>query len=155
MTTKEEELVNTVARALVDDVIVADDPLFPLMDKHVLAVHINSQHDLLRFSLNDGSTYCVEAAGDCCSSSWFESINDADDLHDAQVVYIASKHISAETLGLDGDEEKVYGYTIATNKGLVDIIFRNSSNGYYGGFLVLSTDSGDTCTIPVRGDWNT
>lgn len=30
----------------------------------------------------------------------------------------------------------LYSYTIETDKGLADIEFRNSSNGYYGGVLI-------------------
>ena len=47
----------------------------------------------------------------------------------------------------DEDEEdgysdviKHYGYTVTTPMGYFDILFRNSSNGYYGGSLDLVDD---------------
>lgn len=52
--------------------------------------------------------------------------------------------------------DEAYGYKIFTDKGQADIIFRNSSNGYYGGSLddvVIDVD------IPVMAkeittDWS-
>jgi len=151
MNEEDNKLVDRIERALLEGSITERHELFPLIGKHVVEVHVNPEHDEMRFTLDDGNVFLVGCDGDCCSHSWFESVNDADDLHDASVAYIVEKDIVWP--GCDGDEEKVYGYTIATSKGFVDLVFRNSSNGYYGGMLTKPSGKGTRCTIPVRGDW--
>jgi hypothetical protein len=56
---------------------------------------------------------------------------------------IGSKILSCECINLDlpqdtrcrQEEDSFYGLKIVTAKGVCDIVFRNSSNGYYGGYL--------------------
>jgi len=156
MSTEDEKIIDRIESALLDGVVGENHPLHVLIGKHIREVHINGAHDLLQFTLADGETILVGCEGDCCSQSWFQSINDADDLHDATVSYAIHKEILWP--GCDGEEEKVYGYMIATDKGYVDLVFRNSSNGYYGGSLVDGVhhhgvwDTKDA--RPVRGDWS-
>ena len=52
--------------------------------------------------------------------------------------------------------DEAYGYKITTDKGHADIIFRNSSNGHYGGWLknanILKEIPNDLKEI--RSDWS-
>lgn len=52
--------------------------------------------------------------------------------------------------------DEAYGYKIFTDKGQADIIFRNSSNGYYGGSLNgVEIDIDIPATAKeITGDWS-
>lgn len=74
------------------------------------------------------------AKGECCSYSWFESINPIENLINKRVIGVEKKE--EECVECNHDEskcEKAYGYTIKTQNGYCDIEFRNSSNTFYGG----------------------
>ena len=95
------------------------------------------------------------AWGDCCSESWFADLTGYDVLIDAQV--ISADAVEWAEAPPDDDRTRqehdvIYGYKIKTTKGYADLIFRNSSNGYYGGAL----DNGDApdATIEIRDDWS-
>ena len=49
--------------------------------------------------------------------------------------------------------DAAYGWKIATNKGYADIVFRNSSNGYYGGEINLMQTPSVAATIAISDDW--
>lgn len=81
-----------------------------------------------------------DADGDCCSVSWFADIVGLRALIGATVSRV--EEIDLETLGYRTDDgrgrqecDQAYGFKIITDKGWVDVIFRNSSNGYYGGSM--------------------
>jgi len=98
-----------------------------------------------------GLSYTVE--GDCCSYSWFESIQGVDALLLGTVTEVEELFIDSWT---DETDELIqsYGFKIKTNKGYATIEFRNSSNGYYGGWC----NPGSTCDAPqipsIQDDWN-
>ncbi len=76
--------------------------------------------------------------GDCCSHTWIHEINGRDALRGSAVTAVENKGIE-----LPGDIDdrdnceciQSYCMTITTAKGRCDIIYRNESNGYYGGDL--------------------
>ena len=73
--------------------------------------------------------------GDCCSSSWIESVEcDAPpgalfvgSLEDDPDLPVPDWH--------DGAERKVYFGTLLTDRGRIIWEMRNESNGYYGGWV--------------------
>lgn len=83
-----------------------------------------------------------EAEGDCCSTSWFESISNPEYLIGALGNQILGVEYKNEVELGDHDKQRddlencisVYGYTLKTQHGYSDIEFRNESNGYYGGY---------------------
>lgn len=78
----------------------------------------------------------LTAYGDCCSNSWIESINDFDLLVGSTI-----NRINDECYDSDNDDYNrilYIKYTFVTDKGYVDVEFRNESNGYYSGHLALS-----------------
>lgn len=82
------------------------------------------------------ATWCYRAEGDCCSSTWFESIDNPENLIDSEIIGIEQKEYTSDRDdSLDYQEvvTQTYGYTLKTNRGHTDIVFRNESNGYYGG----------------------
>jgi len=88
----------------------------------------------LTFTLNDGSKIKYYAEGDCCSSSFIESIDDLDVLQDC--VILSTESVSGEQI--DANDYEVHKWTFykfKTNKGYATLSFRNESNGYYDGYL--------------------
>lgn len=106
-----------------------------LIGKKVLELRVSDNQDVLAFVTDDG---CVayRVYGDCCSESWFADITGVPAL-------LGSVVTNAETVSMEGynfedgrcrqDWDEAYGTKLTTDKGYVDIVFRNSSNGYYGG----------------------
>lgn len=80
--------------------------------------------------------YFVE--GDCCSESWFADVISIDALL-GHTVFSIDEVSMGEIEDDRGRQEcdKAYGYKFKTTGGYADIVFRNSSNGYYGGSLRL------------------
>ncbi len=81
------------------------------------------------------------AYGDCCSNSWFESIINFKNLLNSKV--IDAKHrelpLSDQWERIEDKEDNgndvisYYCMSLETTGGIVDIEYRNASNGYYGG----------------------
>jgi hypothetical protein len=111
----------------------------------ISAIYIDEDSQYLVFIAKWGEPYWVyHASAECCSRSWFESINNPENLLCEEIIGIEEKPDS-ETNGESCDRHDyfttVYGYTLKTNKGYTDIEFRNSSNGYYGGSCEFVPDA--------------
>lgn len=106
----------------------------------------------IQFETIDGKLFSFNAVGDCCSSSWIEHLTNV-------YAILGEKVIKAEGMQYtdDGDSEddytsiKIYSAQIHTAKGTFEIEMRNSSNGYYGGWLE-STCSKTFAGGEVKGD---
>ena len=102
-----------------------------IIGKTVLSVFINEKMDILKFNTAQGPFY-LATSGDCCSESWVEHIN---------VPYIpftisdvVEKELG-EAVGTRQDVDLLYVSSLISERGGSFIIeFRNSSNGYYGGY---------------------
>lgn len=86
----------------------------------------------------DAGFYVYEVEGDCCSSSWYSDVLNVEVLLGERVLSVAADELPEDFVMPQNNEEtdeyfKVYGYTLKTQYGACNIIFRNSSNGYYGG----------------------
>jgi hypothetical protein len=103
------------------------------------------KEETLYFDFEDAKELTLYAVGDCCSSSWFESISGQEALVKGATI------LSFEFVDLrkviekieDGYMEELiqfYSVKIKTTKGYVDVEMRNSSNGYYGGYITINTD---------------
>lgn len=93
-----------------------------------------------------------QAEGDCCSHSWFEHFEGVDSLVGATVKNI--EEISLENVGIKSEDWeciRVYGYKITTDKGYAQIEMRNSSNGYYGGYIIVSSEQ--SSSEPLESDF--
>jgi hypothetical protein len=49
---------------------------------------------------------------------------------------------------------QVYKWTLTTDRGHFDLIFRNASNGYYGGSIELYSGVNKSGMVKVTGDWS-
>lgn len=110
-----------------------------LIGKRISEILINPGKDYLAFIFAWGAPDSVQyyADGDCCSQSWIEHINGIEILSSPALVTDVADRDMPEAE--DNDEYnciRVYGWTIKTDRGYIDIEMRNSSNGYYGGMLM-------------------
>ena len=115
-----------------------------LLETYVGRVSVSAgEHYLMFHGIKEAITY--EAYGDCCSETWFADITGLDNLRGQVVIGVRVLDVTLPEgdLRTRQEHDQVYGYRLSTQKGDCDIIFRNSSNGYYGGKLVLvrSADS--------------
>ena len=124
-----------------------------LVGKTIRGVEVNDDETLLRFQC-DGGPVTFEVDGDCCSSSWFADLIGYEALigravAEVREVELAEGKSPPNDVPTSGpliaagrsrqEEDALYGYVITTDRGRCTIAFRNSSNGYYGGELHLST----------------
>jgi hypothetical protein len=110
-----------------------------LIGKKILSIQINDDQSILAFNTEQG-VVAYEAEGDCCSECWFADITGVHALLGATVR--SSDEVDLENYNVDDgrcrqDEDEAYGFKLTTDKGYTDIVFRNSSNGFYGGWINL------------------
>ncbi|MNQ16294.1 hypothetical protein D3C85_292910 [compost metagenome] len=120
-----------------------------LVGNVIKEIYVNEDQSIIRF-VTDIGDLCYIAEGDCCSETWF-----ADILFSyrffcgrkvAEVVELEIPDFVTKMANSDGrtrqEYDEVYGYQIVVERQnnysygsaeSCDIIFRNSSNGYYGG----------------------
>jgi len=114
--------------------------MIELFKKIVWRIYISECKSYLMFfdGYRDGFLY--ETEGDCCSSCYFEDILNIENLLGEEVIGIEKKYFTKEeshnfeSKYRDAESIDLYGYLLKTKKGYVDIIYRNESNGYYGGW---------------------
>ena len=109
-----------------------------LIGKKITGISISEDHETLAFETDKG-TIVYTALGGCCSESWFADITGVCELLRGGAVK------TVETIDMDGynvddgrcrqECDEAYGLKLVTDRGYTDIVFRNSSNGYYGGWL--------------------
>jgi hypothetical protein len=110
-----------------------------ILNKTVLAIAIDSAQNFIRFNTETG-TVIWEAVGECCSETWFADVIGISALLGQKVLTAEFIDIPYVDDGRTRDEvDDFYGIKLTTDKGSTEIIFRNSSNGYYGGYLTLFT----------------
>jgi len=93
--------------------------------------------------------------GDCCSETWIADIVGVDRLLGQTV--LAVEDVAMESVE-DGrtrqDYDQFYGIKLTTTGGCVDLIYRNSSNGYYGGSLERLKDEYTGKLIAITEDYS-
>lgn len=128
-----------------------------LIGKKINGISINGDQSILSFDTDQGRVNYI-AYGYCCSDSWFSDITGMSALIGGTVA--SAKMVSMNGYNVDDgrcrqEEDTAYGWKLTTNKGYADIVFRNSSNGYYGGSL----EDYDLLALPedmtvIAGDWH-
>lgn len=124
--------------------------VFDTDDAFVMADKLSTQGDAagpaLAYAMTTGAVaFVVDCVGDCCSESWLADVVGIDTLLGQHVVNVREIELPAH-LTADVDEygesprsrqqvDRVYGWEVTTAKGVCTLAMRNSSNGYYGGWL--------------------
>jgi len=128
-----------------------------LEDNIIKEIYIDTSQEYLKIiSIDD--IFIFHAVGDCCSESWFADIIGVSYLLNCEVYSV----VDIEDCYANDDRSRqerdiIYGIKITTNKGICDIVFRNSSNGYYGGYLeIVKHDIShlDLNFIDIVDDWS-
>lgn len=82
----------------------------------------------------DGDTIMFVTDGDCCSETWFADIVGVCALLNEPITLAEEVDIADSGDNRTRQEyDRFYGFKLYTAKGCCDFIYRNSSNGYYGG----------------------
>jgi hypothetical protein len=121
-----------------------------LVGKRINGLFIGEDAWALVFRDINGRHYCFRTKNDCCNTVWFNHVNGVetvlgegnlfDILRGAMVTAVEDK-------GWSEDREDGYDviqdgfWTIATDRGYIDLEVRNSHNGYYGGSVVYDEEA--------------
>lgn len=118
-----------------------DKVMASMTQKKTFGLFLSDHESDLGFVFDDKSAVCWSTTSDCCSETWFADIVGVDALKNGTIVSVTA--IDMDDTGYsvqDGrgrqEFDQVYGYKVTTTAGWCDIIFRNSSNGYYGGAML-------------------
>lgn len=149
-----------------------------LVGKTIKSMYVNEDQDMLKFDTDQGEFIYI-AEGYCLSETWFADIvfgwkffgNVVVDVSSLEVPGWLSRVVNNDKRTRQ-DYDEVYGFQIVTNTtgrpayennnaSSCDIIFRNSSNGYYYGWCELLDTSSDwakerlsqTCWEQITEDW--
>lgn len=132
-----------------------------LVGKLVTSIYVSDDEQLMKFNIKDEQPIIYQAYGDCCSETWFadiisgwkfrQKVEDREN-HPLEVVGCEDLDIPEwlqEVIVADGrgrqESDTVYGFKLTFKDHAwrpaeqydLTIIFRNSSNGYYGGEVEL------------------
>ena len=121
-----------------------------LVGKRINGLFIGDDDWALVFRDINQRYYCFRTENDCCNTVWFNHVNGVstvlgegnlfDVLRGAMVTGVEDK-------GWTEDREDGYDviqdgfWTIATDRGYIDLEVRNSHNGYYGGSVKYDEES--------------
>lgn len=132
----------------------------PLVGKTVSTVELSDDAEFLRLTTTDGERHTFRTEGDCCSYTWINDLIGVSSLIGHEITAVESVDLPAPEItvtqpdGYDSDILADYGYKFRTTGGYFDIIYRNSSNGYYGGSLERddsdSTQAQQLCRATYR-----
>jgi len=107
-------------------------------NRKLKAVSLRDDKTVLVFEFEDGGKAEFTAEGDCCSHSWFEHLEAPDTVEGLEVLAVEDQRMEH---GWDGEEDmgdylQSYQTILRLNNGeSIKVEYRNSSNGYYGGYL--------------------
>lgn len=105
-----------------------------LLGRTVRQILMEPGEGRMRFLCEDGDRIDFVTGADCCSETWFADIVGVEALV-GQTITLAEEVEVAEVDDNRTRQEcdSFYGFRMFTAKGCCDFVYRNSSNGYYGG----------------------
>jgi uncharacterized protein (TIGR02996 family) len=127
-----------------------------LIGKTILGLSVSDDQSLLAFTLANGP-FVLRAEGDCCSESWFYRVRGVVNLIGATVLLIQESPVDDVDVN-DGlgrqEEDSAYGVGLVTDRGIASVVYRCSSNGYYGGWVEKTKEHVATDGFqPITCDW--
>lgn len=85
-----------------------------------------------------GFSATAETQAGCCSETWWSDIDGVSEIVGRQVDAIRDIDLSGYDVN-DGrgrqEEDQAYGFALCSGEIHATFVFRNSSNGYYGGWI--------------------
>lgn len=104
----------------------------------VSVVNVAAKDDMVYLTLEDNKRVVLRLEGDCCSRSYFKDDAELRALVGAGKITSAElRELGALESDTGGDVTRCHALVITTEKGSFTIDWRNDSNGYYDGTLVL------------------
>jgi hypothetical protein len=126
-----------------------------LIGKTISGIRVNEDQSVLIFDHPNGTTTGYVAEGDCCSETWFADITGVAALLGGTVAEVEQVEMEAVEDGRTRQEwDLFYGVKLRTDKGFADIVYRNSSNGYYGGWIHPMPTEYRNDTTKITDDWS-
>ena len=105
-----------------------------LVGKVVIGLKLSQDEQYLEFQTTDGIIRWTTFAN-CCSYAWIAEIIGVNGFFGREVLSVEDVEGAESNRGKYGQLTQNYATEIRTDKTVVSIIFRNESNGYYGGSL--------------------
>ena len=139
-----------------------------LVGKIIDKIFISKDEYTIAFQVDDGEVIAYSTVADCCSESWFADIigleavkgydryrgSNLDSRRVRQVIECDMHWYNVEDGRGRQNFDQAYGYAIYTGYGVLKIAFRNSSNGYYGGWLCQTKNADISKMKEIHSDWS-
>lgn len=125
-----------------------------LVGKTIETIAVNEDESALEFVTACGKRVYWVTQGDCCSESWWAdgfSLNALRGGTVRQVNEIEMPEPKDDRTRQEVDE--AHGFELVTDKGKAQLVFRNSSNGYYGGWASEVDAASGEFRVIVGNDW--
>ena len=111
-----------------------------LIGKTITKIQMTADRIAIRFILDNGDVIGAVCDADCCSNTWIEDIIAPEFALGSPVLRTGDIDLPEEfrtpsKTGNYEEEMQYYGFFIETAIGRCTLAYRNSSNGYYGGWL--------------------
>ena len=123
-----------------------------LMGKTISAVLLRGDQGLAIVAAD--AIVCLPTDAECCSETWFSDIIGVQSIlgHKFQDIWVLDNPPTDVYDGRGRQEvDCAYGFEIVTDGGVCQVAYRNSSNGYYGGWCSLNNSDKWT---PITEDWS-
>lgn len=131
------------------------DILEKLVGRRVTGLSVGDDESILAFD-TDAGPIAFYAEGDCCSQSWFADITGVSCLLGREVRAVEVRDMDGYNAD-DGrsrqESDSACGFTLSTDAGRCDVVFRCSSNGYYGGWMERYTKALPANMRAITDDW--
>lgn len=113
-----------------------------LVGKKIKRIFIDAdQQQFIKFEIDggeEGDYIMYSAYGDCCSESYFSELIGVTSILGKEILFVEEMDLGAGEATRQG-YDTLYAYRLKTEDTSCLVIFRNSSNGYYGGSCDLYT----------------
>lgn len=127
-----------------------------LIGKKITGLRINEDQRVLAVDTDRG-VIAYNVWEECCSETWFADITGVGALLGGTVQTVDEVNMDGYNVE-DGrtrqEYDEAYGVKLTTDKGYADIVFRNSSNGYYGGSIELLKGDLPAGMTAIEDDWH-
>lgn len=126
-----------------------------ILGKTVKRLYVSDGSEALKFVFTDGEEIIWETWGDCCSSSWWNDITEVNALFGTPILEFEEVQMDDVSSESDWELIQAYGVKLTTQQGKPFFVFRNSSNGYYGGdFTVVDESAYSGWREITENDWS-